>query len=255
MSPSITSKAMMLRLVLVLLLLWPTALWAAPVRSGSITQDAFSANSGTTSVSVAADAEFFAVCLSGFENTASFFSAGTLTLGGTARTGVVAFDADTTKFQGALFYWTLPATGTQTLAWDWAGANAAQEGALFAYGSYKGIDTASPIRSSNGAQQATNPHATSTLTAQSGDLIVACMTQFANVESTVTWTGATEVVGFTKVGGADGSWAEASPTGNQTVSASGSDNQDGGIGAIVLKAPGGGGGGTAKTMMLLGVGQ
>jgi hypothetical protein len=167
----------------------------------------------------------------------------------------VAFDTDNTKFMGALFYWTLPSTGTQTLAWDWAGANAASDGAVFTYGSYKGIDTASPIRSSNGAQQAANPHATSTLTAQSGDLIVACMSQFANAESTVTWTGATEILGITKVGGADGSWAEASPTGNQTVSASGSDNQDGGVAAIVLKAAGGGGGGgTASRLSLMGVG-
>jgi len=245
---------MMLRLLILLALCWPSASWAAITRTGSFSTEAHVTNTGSFSVTVPADAEIMVLGVTGFQSTASYFSSGSVTVGGAAMTAV-GFDSDTTKFQGSLFYKVLPATGTQTVAFDWAGTTAPEFGVIFVYAFYKGIDTASTIRSSNGAQQATNPHATSTLTAQSGDLIVAWMAQFTASESTVTWTGATEVQAVTAISQTDGSWAEASPTGNQTVSASGSDNQDGGVGAIVLKPAGGGGGGsTSRNFLLLGVG-
>lgn len=222
----------------------------AIVRTGSVSTFEFSENAHSTAVTVPADAEFCFVGVTGYDlgPTASYFSSGTLTLGGQAMTAI-AGDGNSGMFMGAVFYKTLPLTGSQTLAWDWAGTSNAGNGVMFLVAFYKGLDTASPIRSQDAGQQAANPHATGTLTALSGDLIVAWMWQFASADSTITWTGATEVQAVTPTLNADGSLAEASPTGNQTVSASGSDNQDGGIVAIVLTPAGGGGGGAKKRML------
>src|SRR5690242_20690674 len=141
MSRSITSK-----FLLVLALLLPSVSWGAITRTGSISDFVNTANSGTQGVTVPADAEIMVVGLTGSQSaTASFFSGGTLTVNGAALT-CLAFDADNTKFQGALCYKVLPSTGAQTLAWDWAGASAAEYGAIFVYAFYKGIDTASAIR-------------------------------------------------------------------------------------------------------------
>jgi hypothetical protein len=84
-----------------------------------------------------------------------------------------------------------------------------------------------------------NPHATGTLTAQSGDLAVAFVFQFVISNTTFTWANATEVTEFAKVGDyADGALAEATPTGNLTIAASGAENQDGGICALTLAGGG-----------------
>lgn len=161
-----------------------------------------------------------------------------MTIGGNAMTAVAA-DGDTSAFMGALFYVFNPPTGSQTLAWDWVGTSPPVDGGLFAWGAYKDLDT-SGIRSSSGTQQAGNPHTTGTLTAQSGDLIVAFAEQFTVSDDTFTWTSATRISEFTAFDRGDASWAEASPTGNQTVSASSSSSSDGGIVAIVLKPAAGG---------------
>lgn len=252
MSRSIISKAS----IILAVLFAASPLSAAITRTGSVNTFTDDNNASSTSVSIPSDAEFCAFGVTGFDPTASFFSSGTVTLGGSAMTGVVAFDTDTTKFMGALFYKNLPATGAQTLAWDWAGTNTPSDRTVVAWACYKGADTSSPIRSSNGAQQANNPHATSTLTAVSGDFIIAWMGQFSATEATITWTGATEALAITiGLWSTDGSWAEASPTGNQTVSASGSTDNDGGVAALVLKQASGGGGTTARNLLLMGVGQ
>lgn len=210
----------------------------APTRTGSISSFTNSANSGSTSITIPADATMLIVGVSGYHPTTNYFSGGSMTIGGNAMTAVAA-DGDTSAFMGTLFYLFNPPTGSQTLAWDWIGTNAPNNGILFAWGAYKDLDT-SGIRSSSGTQQAANPHTTGTLTAQSGDLIVAFVEQYASSNATFTWTSATEISEFTNFISADASWAEASPTGNQTVSASSSNDSDGGIMAIVLKPAAGG---------------
>jgi hypothetical protein len=191
------------------------------------------------------------VGVGGYDGTAGWFTNGSVTIGGAAMTAISGGDASTSAFMGAMFYKVLPPTGTQTFAWDLQGTNVPADGNYWVWAFYKGIDTASPIRDSDASQQAGNPHTSKTLTAIAGDLIVAFMWQFSTVESTITWTGATEVQALTRTVQTDGSWAHTSPSGNQTVSASASDNQDGGVAAIVLKAAGGGGG--AKKRMLAGL--
>jgi hypothetical protein len=80
------------------------------------------------------------------------------------------------------------------------------------------------------------------LTAQSGDLIVAFVIQFADTDTTFTWTDATEVTEFTMPATyfGDSALAEAAPTGNQTVSASAATSGDGAICAVVVEPAVGG---------------
>lgn len=210
--------------------------------SASNFYDTFNLNAGSTSISIPADAEILIVGVVGFITGVSPFSGGTLTIGGAAMTYVTGGDADTGKMSGGQFYKVLPATGTQTLAWDWTGASAMEGGTLFTWRSYKGINTSGAIRDTDATQQASSPHTSGTLTAQSGDMIVAYSWQYVpGSDATFSWTGATEAIGYANGSGheVDDSLAEASPTGNQTVSTSVSSSSDGGISAIVLIASGG----------------
>lgn len=252
MSRSITSK-----FILPLALLLPSVSWGAVVSTG--TPDAFAdpANTSTHGMTVPADAELIACGVVGYISGVSPYSGGTLTIGGSSMT-YIGGDSDPSKMTGGIFYKVQPATGSQTLAWDWAGTNTMEGGTNFDCRYYKGINTGGAVRSTNATQQAASPHTSGTLTASSGDLIIAYSWQFVpTVNATFTWTGATEQFAYTVTAGeVDYSWAEASPTGNQTVSTSVSSSSDGGIGAIVLIASGGGGGGsTARTLTLMGVGQ
>src|SRR4030095_14141071 len=133
-------------------------------------------------------------------------------------------DASTAAWQGTLGYRVSPPTGSQTLAWDWAGKGQATDrgGIMCAY--YKDLDTTSTVRSTSCTQSGSNPHTTGTLPAQTGDLPIAFVFQFVDggMDTTFTWTGATEVTEFRRVGNyADGALAEAAPGGNLTISASG----------------------------------
>lgn len=221
----------------------------AITRTGSVTQfNATTGNTGTQGVTVPADAEIMVFGVTGYPDggEASYFSGGSVSLNGSAFTAV-AGDANNSAFEGSLFYLTLPSTGSQTLSWDWLGAGAITSlGPKGAYAFYKGIDTASPVRDSDGAQAAADPHTTKSLTAVTNDLIVAFGYQFADgFDRTWTWTNATEQQALTLFQDADGSWAEASPTGNQTVSFTSTGSRDGGVCAIVLKPAAVGGGGSA----------
>lgn len=208
------------------------------------------ANSGTENVTVPADAEIMIVGVVGYITGVSPFSGGTLTIAGASMT-YIGGDADVSKMTGGMFYKVLPATGAQTLAWDWAGTNTMEGGTHFVYAFYKGINTSGAIRDDDATQQASSPHTSNTLTAQSGDLIVAYSWQFvSSTDATFTWTGATEQSAFTNLGQVDDSWAEASPTGNQTVSTSVSESSDGGIAAIVLIAASAGPGSGSDTSLV-----
>jgi hypothetical protein len=249
---------MMLRLFILLALLWPGVSWAAVVSTGTPQDFVNVANTGTQGMTVPADAEFMACGVVGFISAVSPFSgngATALTIGGASMT-YIGGDSDTSKMTGGIFYKVLPATGAQTLAWDWTGTSAMEGGTHFACRYYKGINTGGAVRNTNATQQAASPHTSGTLTASSGDLIIAYSWQFvSSANRTFTWTGATEVAAFANNGEVDDSWAEASPTGNQTVSTSVSESSDGGIGAIVLIAAGGGGGSsTPMRLPLLQVG-
>lgn len=214
----------------------------APVRTGSPSSFTSNANSGTTSITVPSDATLAVLAVCGYDTVgvANYFSGGTgPTLNSVNPTGTVACDGNTAMLLGAMWYWTSPATGSRTVAWDFVGTNTSGAGFLFTYAFYKDLDTASPVRSSSGGQQAANPHTSGTLTCQSDDLIVISCEQSVGSEQTFTWSGSgvtpTEIAEFTQFNTADSAWAEASPTGNQTVTGTCSSSSDGGIMAIVLK--------------------
>lgn len=209
-------------------------------RIGSFTEyDDSTNNASSTSISVPSNATLAVVGVTGYENTPNFFSGGTLTLGGVPMTAVPA-DADNSNQMAALFYLFAPPTGTQPLAYDWNGAAAPLQGVIFAYGFYQGTD-AGPVRDSDGGQSGTGPYLTKSLTALPGDLIIAFSGCFASGATTWSWLGATDVADFdtsAPFAASTATVAEASPSGNQTVQATNSVSNDGGIAAIVVKPAG-----------------
>jgi hypothetical protein len=88
-----------------------------------------------------------------------------------------------------IYYLVLPDTGAgKSLKYDWTGTNSAPAGAepTISVTFWKGIDTASPVRSSGfQGEVASRFHAvTGTMTAQNGDLVVAMVGGY--------WTGTAE---------------------------------------------------------------
>lgn len=219
----------------------------AITRTGSVLSWTDSNNSGNTFAphpEVPADATLAIISVTGYRNIANFFTGGTLTLGGVGFTGVVGIE-DPAHFMGATFWWVNPPTGQQQVVWDWQDT-AITDGVLFVACYYKGINTADPVRSSSALSFGSGTRTTATLTAVTGDKIVAFAHTFSGGgERTHTWTNATELAdAFSQFSNSDASVAEADPTGNQTVSVISDNSGDGGISAIVLKEAAAGGGGT-----------
>lgn len=193
-------------------------------------------NTGSASITVPSDATLAIVVLSGWYNLTNYFSNGSITLNGVSFNITLArIDSDATNFYGLIGYLVNPSIGTQTLAWDWSGTSSPNDPPIIKVVYYNGIDTSSPIRSSYGGQNSGTSFSTTSLTAQTGDLIFSVAPLFTySGHKTVTWTNATEFdTGAT--GQSDISLAENSTvTGNTTVSFTVA-YTDGGIGAFVLK--------------------
>jgi len=230
------SKSRKLGLLLVLGCLWASLADAAPVRTGtpfSVTMS--TANTGSGSVSIPADATFLVCGMSGYSSTASIFSGGSMTIGGAAMTMGTAGDTGT-DWKNALFYKVSPATGTQTLAWDWSGTGTLTEAGFVMCATYKALDTASPVRSIGCVQTSTSPYNTGSRAASAGDLAVIVLAAFVGGgDITFSFSNSTAVTQFTIAGNAEGAWAEASPTTATTFSASGVGSDDGSMCAVVLK--------------------
>lgn len=204
-------------------------------------------NTGTvsTAITVPSDADFIVVGWSGFGGVSNYYSTGSMTFtkGGvdTAMTSASTLGDSSSGFWcSAIFYMALPDTGTnKTLKWDWLGSGAAgSTSSLCSITFWKGVNTSSPVRGSSGANSGSLPYTSGTITAQSGDLIVAFAAGSINgVEGTInSWSNLTLLNQIT--GGAvnaDAAWATGSPFGNTTVAAStGTNYTDGGIVAISL---------------------
>ena len=209
------------------------------------------ANTGTvsTTVTVPADAEIVVVALSAFGGT-NYFSGGNFkfTKGGTqVNMTMVAGDSAGT-WQTAMGYLALPDTGAnKTLSYDWAGTGTSPDTVRnYSITFWKGIDTASPVCDSDGAQSGSFPVTTPTLTAETGDLIVAFCAGFNGAQDgsgTInTWSNLTELVEVAHNSYAEGAWATGSPSGNTTVGASTGGNwSEPAIVAVVLKPAAAGG--------------
>jgi hypothetical protein len=220
------------------------AVGGSPVRTGTpvgFGGDVLNANSAN--ITIPADATFVLCHWSFYSATTLLFTnAQSVTLGGVAMTRVGG-DASNAAYMGGVAY-LLAAGGfapaTQTLAWDLAGTTVPAE-ALHVYCAYyKQVNTSTPVRGSSCTQAGTPPFTTGTLTALSGDLIAAWAWAGAGTEETFTFSGsggATVVANIAAIGGnGDSALGEASPTGNQTITASNSPNPtDGGICGIVLR--------------------
>jgi hypothetical protein len=207
-------------------------------------------NTGTvsTAITVPADAELALVCWASFEPTAGYFSSGTVTLtkGGvdTAMTPATSLmDPGVSTVQGMMWHMVLPDTGTnKTLKWDWLGATSQYTPPhLVSITFWKGVDTSSPIRHASAAKGSTSGAInTPTLTAQTGDLIVAFFGGFNDVPGSdgavVTWNNLTLLTQCPNASNHDGAWAVASPTANTTVGmATETGWGEGGIVAVVIK--------------------
>ena len=110
------------------------------------------ANSGTVSstITVPADAQLVAVGVKGWCGEAPFFTNMTFTKGAadTAMTRIGVSEL-ANGHTAAIFYLVLPDTGTnKSLKFDWNGTNAPGEAPVCSVTFWKGIDTASPVRSS-----------------------------------------------------------------------------------------------------------
>lgn len=209
------------------------------------------ANTGnvSTAVTVPTGTDFVLAHVSAFNGTANTFSGGSMTFTkGAAQVAMTSFgggsaDSNTGFWQSAGFYLVAPDVGSsKTLAWDWAGTGTISDGTMnFALTFWQNVHQTTPVRNSNSATNSgTFPMTTPSLTAQSGDKIVAHLGGFvaaANGTGAVnSWTNATSLTEPTNFGYAELSLASADPTGNQTVSAATvTGYTEGGLLAIVLQ--------------------
>lgn len=207
-------------------------------RTGSVTDIHNNVNSGSQSITVPSDATLAIVTANGFYNQANYFSSGSVTLGGDTMSVGRSDDSDITYEFSAIFYLINPSTGSQTLAWDWAGSNAPSSGVHIHYAFYKDIDTSSLIRDTGGQQTATGTATTGSMTAQTGDMAIAIAHGYDSSLPSFNWTNATET-DDDQYNFSASSYAEATPSGNITITAT----QTGGSGvtpyttmsAIVIK--------------------
>jgi hypothetical protein len=213
---------------------------AAVTRTGNVTNhQPGNGNTGSTGITVPADAELMVVAAAAFANANNYYSGGTITLGGNALS--VGFDADDTTVgqQGVLYYLDVRAlTGSQTLAWDWSGAGTSFCSQNIDYAFYNGVDMNAPIRDSGGqGPSGSGPFTTGSMNAISGDMVAAAMSATDN--TTLSWTNATQV----RSDATDCNrtyYAEAAPAGDTTVSANiTAGDSDGGLMAVVMKAASG----------------
>lgn len=199
----------------------------------------------TSTLTVPADADFVVVTVTSFSSTAGFFSGGTVTFtkGGVDTAMTAASnqgDSDTGKWMSAMWYMVAPDTGTnKSVKWDWVGAsNASDNSQMWTVTFWKGVDQTTPVRDTKADQLAAFPWTTPTLTAQSGDLILAGAFGFeSDTESTIdSWSNLTLLYQAAKGGNGDGALATGSPSGNTTVAASSGTNfaGEGSIVAIVI---------------------
>jgi hypothetical protein len=201
-----------------------------------------SASTGTVSstITVPSDAEIVIVGLSGYHGASGGFSSMFFTKGGsqTAMTKVATgMDAGVT-WQGALFYQVSPDTGSnKSLTWSYTGGPT-DPLRVHSVQFWKGIDTATPVRSHAGTMRTSLPIETGSMTAQSGDKALAFIGMYTagNNSSSTTWTSPfTSYEELTNATDADAAWGVADPTASTTAKVTATQfGSEWSLGALVL---------------------
>lgn len=173
----------------------------AVTRTGSIEYFESVANSGNHSITVPSDAEIVIVGVGGNRDVVNFLDLGNPPDDNTASLTInsvqmkVGRCEDSTSLTNeccGIFYLVNPATGSQTLAYDWSGSNVFTAGGQFYVAYYKGVDTADPIRDRGGEHTDDTDATTGTLTVSTGDMIVAVAEMYGADTDVIQWTNATE---------------------------------------------------------------
>lgn len=213
----------------------------AITQTGSVTSWVDGEISGTSTgtisgITVPADAEIMLIGVSAFHGTANVISAnGVFDISGNTSVGVGGATS-TSAWQCALHYILAPATGTQNLDWQW-GATLTDSQVIASMSFWKGIDTGSPVRDSDGSNAGGDSESTPTLTAQTNDVIVAFGGTFdgSNGNLTFSFSPDTTLANITNRAYVDAAWGTAAPTGNQAMTWTATGADEGGIAAFVLK--------------------
>jgi hypothetical protein len=184
-------------------------------RTGSVlVQDLSTNNTGSTSITVPTDADYMTVGVTSWSSVANFLSGGSVTLNSASLSVISSADSNNSYDYSALFGLKAPSTGSQTLAWDWAGTGSALHHCYATISFYKGVNQTTPIRDFGSEQGYDTANVTTgSMTAQSGDMAVAVL---ESDTSTVSWSGATQVAYTANAI----YYAEASPSSDVTIIAS-----------------------------------
>lgn len=167
----------------------------AVIQTGSAVHLESTDNSNSQMVTVPSDAEIAVLLCTGYSGGAYFYG-GTVTLGGSSMIQQVSTDVNDPAVPShgegftAIYTITNPATGSQSLAWDWYGSSAAGEGINSYLVFYKNVDTSDAIRDS-GLSVASDTDITG-LDAESGDMMVGVIYCYVNLP-VVTDNGQTQI--------------------------------------------------------------
>lgn len=148
-------------------------------RTGSVYTFTSSAQVDSETVTVPADADICVVAATLFKNTSNWLPANPFTLGGANLTTEQKTDEQTDNSHVWLGYKVSPATGSQTLAWDWG--QSPGQGALITVAFYRGVDTITPIVDSD--QQLTAGTDLTGLTASGDDMMVGAIASYGALSS------------------------------------------------------------------------
>ena len=172
-------------------------------------------------IDVPADAEFAVVGVVGYTGTSGGFDSILMPKGGvdTAMSKVATgADADGGKWQAALFTMVAPDTGDdKLLKWSWLSSTGENPKIVVTF--WKGIDTAAPVRDADGLQQGGYPMTTASMTAASGDLMLAVFGGYTGGSNgTVSaWSNASTLAEMTTSDVTDISIGSGSPSASTTV--------------------------------------
>ncbi len=203
----------------------------AVTRTGSVIQIQNSSQSGSQSVTVPSDAQACVVIVTFYGNF-NWIANNPVTLAGSNLTTVQKTDEQIDNGHVWIGYKVSPATGSQTLAWNWGATP--QEGANICVVFYTGVDTSNPIVSS-GQQLSANTDLTG-LTASAGDMMVGGVYSYDS-SPTVTDNSQTQLAVMGRYNLCYGGFAEKDG-GTGFYFSSGNYNT---VVALVLKAAAGGG--------------